>query len=575
MKKPFLLLILLLIFLPAVSSAEKINGLDVEWESSSTYTLGWTYPSASKSDYTIKVIDFDWEGHTSVSVTHRGETQYGVLSHGETTIFDFTRNSTTFQGLKIEAEEISSYNSTSNPPVNIGTFSCCPQAKIRVSPAKGTDQKKPVLELVTSVDWDGRSGYTSTMDIRIKNTGDASFSEGNITVNISGLKPDDQELSDNALMYNPLKSTITRSWYAPLMANNSYGINISLKPPVPPDPNRSTFIIKADAYFRDQAGKVYSTTSSSTVSLNQALNIEKRITSATILGERDLDENREGLAGLGKITVVNIHVTNLQGYSIRSMNLTDEVIDGFRLVNNNTKLQWVFDINGSEKKEFRYEMIAQRTGSFTAPAATAQWTEWGVSKTASSSRPSTRVYGAFVMVSKNANKLTFNLNESINISMRLENTGDYPVGINVTDMLPENTSLISGNTTFNGYLRPAESVYIAYDISAEGTGERELPGPQINFWKKDYSGSYSFVPGENITVITEPPAPQVDNATAPQGTTPEPPEVLSPEVTAAATVPKSLLDIVSEKAPWLEGAVPIVMLLITIILMLMLHVLNR
>jgi len=573
LKKPFILLILLLIFLPSASSAETINGLDVEWESGSTSTLGWTYPSASKSDYTIKVIDFDWEGHTSISVTRRGETQYGVLSHGETTIFNFTRNSTTFQGLKIEAEEISSYNSASDPPVNTGTFPCCPQAKISVSAAKETGQKKPVLGLVTSVDWDGRSGYTSTMNIRIKNTGDASFSEGNITVNISGLKPDEQELSDNTLTYNPLTSTITRSWYAPLMANNSYSINISLKPPVPSDPNRSTFIIKADAYFRDSAGKVYSTTSTSTVSLDQIINIEKRITSATILGERDLDETHDGLIGLGKITVVNIYVTNLQGYSIRSVNLTDEVIDGFRLVNNNTKLQWVFDINGSEKKEFRYEMIALRTGSFTAPAATAQWTEWGVSKTASSSRPSTRAYGAFVTVLKNANKLTFNLNESINISMRVENTGDYPVGINVTDMLPKNTSLISGNTTFNGYLRPAESVYIAYDISAEGAGERELPGPRISFWKKDYSGSYSFVPGKNITVITGSPVLLVDNATEPQGTAPEPPEVLSPE--AAATAPKSLLDIISEKAPWLEGAVPIVMLLVTIILMLMLHVLNR
>ncbi|MCX9011284.1 MAG: hypothetical protein OIN66_09190 [Candidatus Methanoperedens sp.] len=570
MKKPFILLILLLILLPATSSAEKINDLDVEWESSGTYTLSWTSPSASRGDYTIKAIDFDWDGHASVSVTRRGETQYGVLSSDETTVFNFTRNSTTFQGLKIEADDISSYNSASDPPVNTGTFPCCPEAKISVSAAKEAGQKKPVLELVPSIDWDGRSGYTSSMNIQIKNTGDAQFSEGNITINISGLKPDERELSDNALTYNPLKSTITRSWDSPLLANNSYSINISLKPPVPPDPNRSAFIIKVDAYFRDSAGRVYNTASTSTVSLNQIINIDKKITSATIIGERDLDdETHRGLIGLGKITVVNIYVTNLQGYGIRSVNLTDEVIDGFRLVDNNTKLQWVFDLNGSEKKEFRYEMIAQRTGSFTAPAATAQWTGWGISKTASSSRPSTRVYGAFVMLSKNANKLTFNLNESINISIRLENTGDFPVGINVADILPANTSLVSGNTTFNGYLRPAESVYITYDISAQGTGERELPMPYISFWKKDYSASYSFVPGKNITVTTGSKAQQVDNATA--FPTPAPTEV--PEVPAAA--PKSLLDIISEKAPWLEGAIPIVMLLVTIILMLMLHVLNR
>lgn len=572
MKKPFILLILLLIFSPVISSAEKINGLDVEWESSDTYTLSWAYPSISRGDYTIKVIDFDWDGHASISVTHGGETQYGILFDNETTIFNFTRNSITFQGLKIEANEVSSYNGASDPPVNTGTFPCCPEAKISVSVA--ADQKKPELELESSIDWDGRAGYTSTMNVQIKNTGDAPFSEGNITINISGLKPDERELSDNALTYNPSKGTITRSWYGPLLANNSYSINVSLKPPIPPDPNRSTFVIKVDAYFRDSTGEAYDATSTSSVSLDQIINIDKRITPATIMGERELDDdNHEGLMVLGKITIVNIYVTNLQGYTIRSVNLTDKVIDGFRLVDNNTKLQWVFDLNGSERKEFRYEMIARRTGSFTAPAAVAQWSGWGRSETASSNKPSTRVYGAFVMVSKSASKLTFNLNESINISMHLENIGDFPVRINVTDILPENASLISGNTTFNGYLHPAESVYITYGISAEGAGERVLPMPQISFEKKDYSDSYSFVPGKNITIIAGSKiaeAPQVDNATA---TIPAPAEISPEEIPAAA--PKSLLDIVSERAPWLEGVIPIIMLLVTIILMLMLHVLNR
>jgi uncharacterized repeat protein (TIGR01451 family) len=561
-----------LIFLPSVSSAEKINGFDVEWKDASTYTLSWTSPSVSIEDYSIKVVDFDWEGRVAVSVTHNGETQNGIVSQGEYRIFDFTHNSSTFQGIKIDPDEISGYNWLENPPVNIGTYPCCPQAEISVSVA---EEASPALDMVTSLNWDGRLGYESTMDIQIENTGEAAFSGGNLTIDTGGLIPDEKKLSDYGLSYNPSKHIISRVWYTPLLANNSYNTSVSLKPV---QMNTSAFIIKVDSNFWDLNGKVYTSTATSTVSLNNTINIEKTITGATVIGEQYTDQEDRGVVGLGKVTVVNLYVTNLQSYRVRALNLTDSVIDGFDLVNNNTKLQWSFDINGSERKEFRYEMRARRAGSFEAPAATAEWTEWGTTKLVSSNKPSTRVYGAYVLITKSTRKTAFDLNESINVSIRLENTGDLPAGINVRDVIPNNTTIISGSTAFRGYIHPGEAVYITYELSTDQTGEMEFPSPQINFWKKDYESSYKFKPAPNITVINSSIAMESAVANINQSAALEPVSPVPTEETTVPTetpVPIGLLDIINEKAPWLEGVIPMVMLLVTIVLMLMLHVLNR
>lgn len=579
MKKFLIFVILFLIFLPVISAAEKINDLEVEWESSTDYTLSWTNPSISTGDYVIKVIDFNWKGDAVVSVTRKGETQRGILSQGENSDFNFTKNTRYFEGVRIYPKTVSNFRPF---PTNIGTYPCCPAAEITVSISKAIDQKKPALELALSPNWDGRTGFTSVMNLQIKNTGEGDFSEGNVTINLNGLEiANKQELSDYALTYNPSKSTVTRGWSTPLLANNSYSVNLSLKSPFPP--NKSTFTISVQSYFKDFSGNVYPATASATVSLNPTINLKKLISTSTIFRDRIYTRDEIDTAflpkvfGLQTVTVVNIYAENIQSYPVRSVILTDTLMEGFKLIDNNTttkdfrlidnKLQWVFDLNASERKELRYEIVAQKIGTFTAPAAVAQWNEWGVSKTSSSDRPTTRVYGVFVTVSKKTDKTSLKLNESLNVTITLENIGDFPVGMNVTDILPKNATFISGTTAFSGYLYPKEkSDTLKYSLSADNPGELELPSPEVTFWKKEYNGAYGFIPANKITVLV--PSVVLPNAvaTTSQNISPSPTET---------PLPKSLLDIIGEKAPWLEGAIPIIMLFVAIILMLMLHVINR
>ncbi|MFZ2410131.1 MAG: hypothetical protein WAW23_01030, partial [Candidatus Methanoperedens sp.] len=499
--KKVLFLFIFLVFLPIISSAETINGLDIEWGGGTDYTLSWANPSISKGDYVIKVIDFNWKGDAVVSVTRKGVARNGVLSQGENLDFNFTTNTTYFQGVRIYPRTISNFQSVNasipdEKPINIGTYPCCPSAEITVYISSELAQKKPVLNLGISSIWDGRAGVASTMMINITNTGDADFYEGNISINISGLKiADEKELSNYALIYNPSKEVVTRGWSTPLLANNSYNINLSIKLPAPPDPNKSTFTIKVDGYFKDFSGKVYPATASTTVSVNPTVELTKRITESTMFGVKTYGGQEIDIGflskffGLGKVTVVNIYVKNRQSYPVKSLILNETIMDdfklidytpptrGFRLIDNDTKLQWVFDLNSSETKEFRYEMEAQKTGTFTTPAAVAKWTEWGTAKNVFSDRPATRVYGVYVVITKKTDQTRLKVNENFNVTATLENIGDFPVGLNVTDILPKNTTFISGETTYSGFLYPRQSVVLRYNLSADYPGELGFPSP--------------------------------------------------------------------------------------------------
>ncbi|MFZ3059509.1 MAG: hypothetical protein WA102_07175 [Candidatus Methanoperedens sp.] len=576
--KRLIILIIFLLLWPAVCAAEKINGLDVEWESGTSYTLSWTNPTVTRGDYVIRVFDFDWKGNAIVSVTRKGVTQNGILSdHGENLVLDFTGNSTTFQGILIGMGDVSKYEITATPPINVGTFPCCPQATISIALSKDLTQKKPVLEVVLTPNWDGSLGKTSDMDIEIKNTGDADLSSGNVTINLGGLIPaNDRQLSDNTLTYNPKKGIVTRGWNTPLLGGNSYSFNLSVKSPIPP--NKTSFTISVQSYFKDSTGNLYSATKSETVSLTPTFSLKKSISQYSIIGERSYGDIDKFFA-LGNVTVVNLNVANTQSYSLKSVTLTDTVMNDFDLINdsiaptkdfkliNNNTLQWVFDLNSSESREFKYHLTPRKIGSFTTPAAVAQWNAWGVTGKASSNTPSTRVYGVYVVVTRKTDKTNPKLNESLKVITTLENIGDFPAGLNATDILPKNTTFISGTTTFSGYLYPKSGpVFFNYNLSVDKPGDLELPSPVITFWKKDYEGSFGVIPGNKITVI-EPSLVLPESANSGQTNISQAP--------TATPIPKSLLDIIDEKVPWLEGAVPIIMLIVAIILMLALHVINR
>ncbi|PWB53405.1 MAG: hypothetical protein C3F06_06425 [Candidatus Methanoperedenaceae archaeon] len=156
---------------------------EICWEDSKSTTLSWTYPQVTQGGYTMEARDFDWLGSISMRVSKNGVVKEGVLTEGESYLFDFSNNST-FEGIKIIADKVSNINSF---PTNIGTFPRDPQAKIAFK-LSIPNKKKPTLELEVSTERRTENDLTITAKIDTKNSGESDLVDTQVRILFDGLE---------------------------------------------------------------------------------------------------------------------------------------------------------------------------------------------------------------------------------------------------------------------------------------------------------------------------------------------------------------------------------------------------
>ncbi len=186
------LLFIFLIILSILSTIGSVNAEDCEnlneqkicWENSTSSTLSWTAPRMTLGEYQIEARDFNWLGSISLRVSKNGVFREGVISEGESYIFDFTNNST-FEGIKIIGEEVSNIRSL---PPNIGTYPSDPNARIMVKTHTPEDEEKPELELSIFAEKEEGSDSIINADIDIRNSGDSELVDTELRIFYDGLE---------------------------------------------------------------------------------------------------------------------------------------------------------------------------------------------------------------------------------------------------------------------------------------------------------------------------------------------------------------------------------------------------
>ncbi|MCX9082452.1 MAG: DUF11 domain-containing protein [Candidatus Methanoperedens sp.] len=163
---------------------ETVNEEKICWDSRSSATLGWTYSQITSDGYLIEVRDFDWLGSISMRVSKNGIVKEGVLTEGESYLFDFSNNSP-FEGIKIFADQVSNINSF---PPNIGTFPKTPLAKISFKPSIPEEKKKPVLELEVSSERKSDTDLKITAFINTHNSGESDLIDMHVRIFFDGLE---------------------------------------------------------------------------------------------------------------------------------------------------------------------------------------------------------------------------------------------------------------------------------------------------------------------------------------------------------------------------------------------------
>ncbi|MFQ6120061.1 MAG: hypothetical protein ACE5KE_09265, partial [Methanosarcinales archaeon] len=433
--------------------------------------------------------------------------------------------------IKISAGQITNKHDLSKGDIPFGMWPCCPKAEITVWIAV---QKKPEISVSISTDKDSYklTDYI-TATVNVSNNGDASLYRTNLSVDVDGL--------------NLIKGRKKRDLDM-IPKDEKISETFSLKFPIPS--NKTSFTISANANGFDRDGVLYNASSSKTISLTSSLEVRKSITKETLWKNK---------------TYVTVEVENALAYPIYSIHLKDSIPNNFEL-QNNTTLEWTFDLAPRESKSFSYWMMAQRPGIYEEgdiPAAIATWTQWNETKIAYSNTPSTTVHGPFIVIEKTVDPSIVNVSEYTNVTIKIENLGDIPARVRVEDeILYDASYYVSGNLTFSDRIMPHEPTSFSYTIGMRIDGEIELPAPKVTFENKAYEGLYN----PNDTIL-----PRV-KVLIPPSSMPQP--ILTStstsnsektEISDNKTKKPSLLDIL-RATPWIEGALPLIMFLVAILI---------
>lgn len=639
--------IIILLTIPSVAvECEFVNDNKICWESYISTTLNWTSPTVTSGEYQIEAKDFNWLGSVSLRVTRNGIIKDGILSEGESYVFDFSTNAT-FEGIVIIADEVSN----KNWPINIGTYPADPRAKITARFPENLNKPSPAVTITT--EGEQKAGSKITAFIQIENSGKSDFIDPELIISFDDLVPlneyDFGAFSEGTVYVPSLKwinsSTYTLTPILPNTFKNGFYIKVlnfsnnraflsasynlstkyatlaedetiifdfpdeneykslkiigrkikensvefmlqfpeknSLKRRFPviakesdeivklgfsiPKSSRKKFTITAKALGKDEAGNLYSAGNSVSFSLPDTFNIKKTV-SDSILGERIYPEYDYLMGNIGTVknmTYVTILVENIQNYPLYGAQLIDTFPPGFRLTQdaNQTSLTWNFDIKANEIKEFKYLLTARKEGKYYLPRAQILFNEGSEKNRLESNAPGTQVSGPYIVMQRSFNKSSVSKDDILQVSLSITNNGNFPTKIKLTDIVPENATLLSGKGSFSGVIRPGEVKKIVYNLQIN-EGAIEFRDPEIT------SKNTGFDWYEPLAVVTIPflsPSPSV----VPVNTPAIPADV--PVVVPDRPPDKGILELITEQFPWLESAIAVVALLFGISLLVVLN----
>jgi len=194
--------------------------------------------------------------------------------------------------------------------------------------------------------------------------------------------------------------------------------------------------------------------------------------------------------------------------NINDIVLKDSIMSNMHLQNDAT-LEKTLSLKSGETVEdvFKYTLVPEKPGEFTLPAVVATFTlPNGESKevTSNTSQKIT-IYGPYIEITKTVDKQQLNPGDKLTVTVTTKNTGNVDASVTVSDTVPSEAKLISGETSFKQVLESkGGSKTITYILQMNKEGEIEIPACKASYLDLDkYSGEvYSEASTVNVGTIT-------------------------------------------------------------------------
>jgi hypothetical protein len=264
----------------------------------------------------------------------------------------------------------------------------------------------------------------------------------------------------------------------------------------PVTPVTRNILIESQVTGYDSRGSAYSDSASFEVQVRPYVSIDKKVEAAgKVSGANEMETD-----GYFRIT---LRLRNTAGFGT-ILDVRDELPSSM-IPQDVERTQWKVPLDAGAAKEITYNAKPTESGSFTFGPAVAQWEDGGEIYTVDS-EPITeifRVRGSKVIVEKSIASGYLYDGEMTEIVVTATNAGTGKVSMILTDRVPEELSLMSGQVTWEGELEAGASQKISYVVKAEDIGTVRLPAAGADCTDEE---------GKHYTAVSDTPVVYIDNA---------------------------------------------------------------
>ncbi|VVB97752.1 Uncharacterised protein [uncultured archaeon] len=245
---------------------------------------------------------------------------------------------------------------------------------------------------------------------------------------------------------------------------------------------------------------------------------------------------------LKDFAIVSLSVKNNANYDLKNVSITDYVPKEFNQTNNFT-LHWVTDLPAMGDWDFHYlikPQVPDKDG-ITLPSAVAEFTQKNESYTVKSNEVGVVVYGPSIVLSKKSDVSEINQNDIVTVTVVARNTGSTPTRVTIRDAVPQEVTIVSGNTSTEEYLEPNNEVSFSYTIKINSEQPVILPRATAEYFELGSKGAKISTESQELelkikspeVITTEAPVPEITTPAPTQAPTPVPtePEIKQPTKT--------------------------------------------
>jgi hypothetical protein len=241
---------------------------------------------------------------------------------------------------------------------------------------------------------------------------------------------------------------------------------------------------------------------------------------------------------LKDFAMVSLSVKNNANYALKNVSITDYVPKEFNQTSN-FSLHWVTDLPAMGDWDFHYlikPLVPDKDG-IPLPSAVAEFTQKNESHAVKSDVVTVVVYGPSIVLSKQTGVSEINPNDIVTVTVVARNTGSAPTRVTIRDAVPQEATIVSGNTSTEEYLEPNKEVSFSYTLKINSKQAVKLPRATAEYYELGTNGAKISTESQELeikikspeVITTEAPVPEITTPAPTQTPLPTEPEIKQPE----------------------------------------------